>query len=228
MAKKNLINTTVLVFDNSHKAIARTELEAVCRGNGAPYLALPMNKTKHVNRSHGMAMSWIYDNVINAIQPNIFAFIDHDLIPVSKVDFEERLGHQQFFGRAGGKLPPYWSLWAGYCVFDFAYTKNKPLNFLYDFSRLLDTGGRNWECIYSHFDQSKIKFANRTFKNISLPKFVAAKSVEFVDERWMHIGSISYNDGFRSKLDFFEELAASLEQNTDWTRLVESSRLNQA
>ena len=102
MAKKNLMNATVLVFDNSHKASARAELEAVCKQNGTPYLALPMNRTKHVNRSHGMAMSWIYDNVITIIQPNLFAFIDHDLIPVSEVDFEERLANQQFFGRAGG------------------------------------------------------------------------------------------------------------------------------
>lgn len=221
MAKKNLMNTTVLVFDNSHKTTARAEIEAVCKQNETPYLALPMNRTKHVNRSHGMAMSWIYDNVINMIQPKLFAFIDHDLIPVSKVDFEERLGKQPFFGRAGGKLPQYWSLWAGYCMFDFAYTKNKQLNFLYDFSRLLDTGGRNWESVYSHFDKSQIRFADRTFKNISLPSLEAAKTVEFVDERWMHIGSISYNDGFRSKLDFFEALASSLEQNTDWARLVE-------
>ena len=221
MAKKNLINTTVLVFDNSHKAIARAELAAVCQKNGAPYLALPMNRTKHVNRSHGMAMSWIYDNIVNAIQPKLFAFIDHDLIPVSEVDFEERLAEQPFFGRAGGKLPQYWSLWAGYCIFDFAYTKNKPLNFLYDFSRGLDTGGRNWNGVYSHFDKAQIKFAERTFKNICLPSIEIAKSVEFVDERWMHIGSISYNDGFRSKLKFFESLASSLKQNSDWARLVE-------
>ena len=220
MAKKNLINTTVLVFDNSHKAIARAELAAVCKQNGVAYLALPMNRTKHVNRSHGMAMSWIYDNVIKSIQPKLFAFIDHDLIPVSEVDFEERLANQPFFGRAGGKFPQYWSLWAGYCMFDFAYTQNKPLNFLYDFSRGLDTGGRNWESVYSHFDKSQIRFANRSFKNISLPSFEAAKSVEFVDECWMHIGSISYNDGFRNKLNFFEGLAAALTQDANWARLI--------
>ena len=31
MSNKNLTNTTVLVFDNSHKASARAELEAVCK-----------------------------------------------------------------------------------------------------------------------------------------------------------------------------------------------------
>ena len=223
MAKKNLVNTNVLVFDNSHKASTRGELEAVCKKNGVPYLALPMNRTKHVNRSHGMAMSWIYDNVITKIQPKLFAFIDHDLIPVSEVDFEERLANQPFFGRAGGKLPQYWSLWAGYCIFDFAFTKNKPLNFLYDFSRLLDTGGRNWGGIYSQFDKAQIRFASRTYKDLTLPTVESYTNVEFIDECWIHMGSISYNDGFRNKLDFFETLANALMQDANWSRLVVSS-----
>lgn len=49
-------------------------------------------------------------------------------------------------------------------------------------------------------------------------------SVEFVDERWMHIGSISYNDGFRNKIDFFEVLAKTLKQDANWARLVVSSQ----
>ena len=220
MAKKNLMNTTVLVFDNSHKTAARAELAAVCKQNGTPYLALPMNRTKHVNRSHGMAMSWIYDNVINIIQPKLFAFIDHDLIPVSEVDFEERLANQQFFGRAGGKFPHYWSLWAGYCIFIYAAFKHQPLNFLYDFSRGLDTGGRNWDSIYSHFDKAQIYFASRTYKNLKLPTVENYTKVEFVDECWIHMGSISYNDGFRNKLDFFEALARAMQIDANWQRFL--------
>ena len=220
MAKKNLMNTTVLVLDNSHKTAARAELAAVCKQNGTPYLALPMNRTKHVNRSHGMAMSWIYDNVINIIQPKLFAFIDHDLIPVSEVDFEERLANQQFFGRAGGKFPQYWSLWAGYCIFIYAAFKHQPLNFLYDFSRGLDTGGRNWDSIYSHFDKAQIYFASRTYKNLKLPTVENYTKVEFVDECWIHMGSISYNDGFRNKLDFFEALARAMQIDANWQRFL--------
>ena len=220
MAKKNLMNTTVLVFDNSHKAGARAELEAVCKQNGTPYLALPMNRTKHVNRSHGMAMSWIYDNVISIIQPKLFAFIDHDLIPVSEVDFEERLANQQFFGRVGGKFPQYWSLWAGYCIFTYATFKHQSLNFLYDFSRGLDTGGRNWDSIYSQFDKAQIRFAKNEQVNIKLPELQQAASVQIIDERWVHIGGISYNDGFKAKSDFFGLLANALQQNSDWRRFI--------
>jgi len=121
----------VLVFDNSRKSSARTEIQQVCLQNDVPYLALPPNRTKHVNRSHGMAMSWIYENVIKPINPPIFAFLDHDLIPLEPVDFKQRLIKHRFFGRRGGskRKPQYWSIWAGYCMFDMEFVRNKPLNF---------------------------------------------------------------------------------------------------
>ena len=220
MAKKNLINTTVLVFDNSHKTTARAELAAVCKQNGVAYLALPMNRTKHVNRSHGMAMSWIYDNVINSIQPKIFAFIDHDLIPVSEVDFEKRLGKQPFFGGLTSLYGQYWSLWAGYCIFDFSITQSKSLNFLYDFSRGLDTGGRNWDSLYSQYDKAHIQFAKKEFVPLRLDENQNQQVVEIMDKHWMHIGSISHNDGFRHKFDFFNQLAPALQLDANWQRFL--------
>ena len=220
MAKKNLRESSVLVFDNSRNPALRHEIEAVCIANDVLYFSLPENSTKHVNRSHGMAMSWIFDNVITTIEPNQFAFIDHDLIPVSHVDFSNALESQPFFGRRGGKMLDYWSLWAGYCFFDFEFLRYKKINFLYDFSRGLDTGGRNWDSIYSLFDQTKIKFASRVFNKIYLPDFPDGVRVEFIDEKWVHMGSISYNDNFRTKSDFFKALASELEKDANWQRLL--------
>ena len=220
MAKKNLRESSVLVFDNSRNPLLRDEIEAVCTANNVLYFSLPRNHTKHVNRSHGMAMSWIFDNVIKNIEPKQFAFIDHDLIPVSQVDFSKALESQPFFGRRGGQKVDYWSLWAGYCLFDFKFLENKKINFLYDFSRGLDTGGRNWGSIYSLFDQTKIKFASRVFSKVYLPDFPDGVSVEFIDEKWVHMGSISYNDNFKIKSDFFKALASELEKDANWQRLL--------
>ncbi len=64
MAQRNLADTAVLVFDNSRRAAARLDIERVCRNRGVPYLALPVNRTQHVNRSHGMAMTWVFHNVV--------------------------------------------------------------------------------------------------------------------------------------------------------------------
>lgn len=220
MAKKNLRESSVLVFDNSRNPLLRDEIEAVCTANNVLYFSLPRNHTKHVNRSHGMAMSWIFDNVIKNIEPKQFAFIDHDLIPVSQVDFSKALELQPFFGRRGGQKVDYWSLWAGYCLFDFKFLENKKINFLYDFSRGLDTGGRNWGSIYSLFDQTKIKFASRVFSKVYLPDFPDGVRVEFIDEKWVHMGSISYNDNFKIKSDFFKALASELEKDANWQRLL--------
>ena len=220
MAKKNLVESSVLVFDNSRNLALRDEISAVCASHDVLYFPLPKNNTTHVNRSHGMAMSWIFDNVIKHIEPKQFAFIDHDLIPVSPVDFSDNLKDQPFFGRRGGEQIDYWSLWAGYCLFEFKFLENKKINFLYDFSRGLDTGGRNWDSLYSLFDKNQIKFAPRSFNKVYLPEFPEGVLVEFIDEKWMHIGSIGYNNNFRSKADFFKAVASALEKDANWQRLL--------
>ena len=83
MAKKNLRKSSILVFDNSKNSLLSQKIEYVCKKNEVFYYSLPKYNTHHVNRSHGMALSWIYINIIKALQPKIFGFIDHDLIPVS-------------------------------------------------------------------------------------------------------------------------------------------------
>jgi hypothetical protein len=220
MAKKNLQDATVIVFDNSRKVNLRKDIERVCLTNQAHYLSLPFNNTKHVNRSHGMAMSWIYHNIVNVIKPSAFAFVDHDLIPVSPVNLTENLGGQSFYGRVGGNNPKYWSLWAGYCIFAYQYLQNRKINFLYDFSRGLDTGGRNWDSLYSTYDKSQLAFAAQDYKTIYIPGFNQGVSVEFIDGKWMHMGRISYRDGFKDKFVFFEALANELEKDSNWQRLL--------
>ena len=41
MLTRHLVNTTVLVFDNSRRPDPRVEIERVCRDHGVPYLDLP-------------------------------------------------------------------------------------------------------------------------------------------------------------------------------------------
>ena len=220
MSKKNLKNTSILVFDNSRKLAFRKKIELVCKKNGVFYYSLPKYNTHHVNRSHGMAMSWIYSNVIKTLKPKIFGFIDHDLIPVSPIDFSKAINSQHFYGRITGNKSGYWSLWAGYCLFDFNYLENKKINFLYDFTKGLDTGGRNWESLYSSFQKNELVFAPATNKKIYLSKFKNGWDVDFIDEKWIHIGSISYNNNFDKKFNFFKALAKKLDADKNWTKLL--------
>lgn len=221
MAKKHVSNATILVFDNSRKTSARLEIERVCQAHNAPYLALPPYRTKHVNRSHGMAMTWIYHNVIHAIEPHIFGYIDHDLIPVCNVDFAERLADQSLFGLINSGKFNTWSIWAGYCFFKYGAIKNKPINFLYDFSRDLDTGGRNWHNIYSQFDRHQLRFASKEYVPIKLEHTEEKRLVELIDERWVHIGGISYNENFKEKFRFFNGLQVALEGPSSCNQLFD-------
>jgi hypothetical protein len=220
MAKKNLKKTSILVFDNSRKLALRQKIELVCKENEVFYYSLPEYRTHHVNRSHGMALSWIYTNVIKTLQPKIFAFIDHDLIPVNSIDFFKIINSQPFYGRVTGNKPGFWSLWAGYCLFDFNYLADKKINFLYDFTKGLDTGGRNWDSLYSNFKKNQLAFAPSTIRTIFLPKFKKGMSVSFIDNKWIHIGGISYNNNFDKKFNFFKALAKELDLDQDWTKLL--------
>jgi hypothetical protein len=224
MSRRNLSDTTVLVFDNSRRASAKLEIERVCRANGAPYLALPANPTRHVNRSHGMAMTWVFHNVVRAIKPRLFAFLDHDLIPVERISLAERLGGQPFYGWL--RVSPWncWNLWAGYCVYNFSSVAEAPLDFLYDFSMKLDTGGRNWYCLYQKYDRTQLRLCGAEKATVRDPVTEESRSVQMVDHSWFHIGSISYNDNFRSKFEFCEHLAQALDQGTSWSALLEQAQ----
>lgn len=205
MSKKNLLDATIVVVDNSRRDKARNVLSHLCDRYEVPYLALPPNRTRHVNRSHGMALTWTYHRIISKLGPKIFGFIDHDLIPVAPVSVEERLGDQTFYGLKNQGTST-WNLWAGYCLYDFKRVSGYRLNFLYDFSRNLDTGGRNWPIIYKIANTNKIKFAGSDLKEVTLSddQVTYIKSVQYVDSAWVHIGGVGYNDNFIPHKHFFE------------------------
>jgi len=206
MANRNLSDATVLVFDNSRNESKRLELEQVCKINRTPYLALPANRTRHVNRSHGMAMTWVYHNVVRAINPRIFGFIDHDLIPVRKVTIADKMTGQPVYGQILQGRFSFWSLWAGYCFFDYAATKGKSINFLYDFSRDLDTGGRNWESVYRHLDRRQLRASTFDRVSMKVPSVREPRLAQFIDQHWLHIGGISYSYSSPESIEYFKGL----------------------
>jgi hypothetical protein len=211
MARRNLPQLQVLVFDNSRDAAKRAEIAGVCGRHGAPCLGLPPYRTRHVNRSHGMAMSWIFHNVVQPLQPATFGYLDHDLIPVRPRPPQEVLAGQPVFGMVNAGNHGHWSLWAGYCFYRFDAVSGRPLNFLYDFSRGLDTGGRNWNPVYRGLQRASLRFAPQEFVQLRLPGGGEARKVELVDAGWIHVGGVSYNDNFATKFAFFDALKQALE-----------------
>tara|TARA_B100000929_G_scaffold138745_1_gene109933 strand:- start:124 stop:996 length:873 start_codon:yes stop_codon:yes gene_type:complete len=208
MAVINQPDFHFIVFDNSQFQDKRSELKQVCLRHGTPYLGLPKLKTRHVNRSHGMAMTWVYRNFVSAICPSVFGFVDHDLIPVSTSGILDEVKRQSIYGVLN-KSDMAWNLWAGFCFYDYAFVSGKNLNFLYDFSNGLDTGGRNNKYLYSKCDMSNLEYSPDELYLLNVDES-NRRGVQLIDRSWVHIGSISYNDNLAPKKKFFEALEYAL------------------
>jgi len=143
-----------LIADNSSDESVNQEIEKHCQGEGVPYVRLPRNPWQGLakaSRSHGQAMNWVWRRILKPTRPARFGFIDHDLFPTRACDPFEPLQRMTFHGdkRWVGQR---WFLWAGYCFFRFDAVEHIDLDFSQDWFVGLDTGGANWESLYSHFD----------------------------------------------------------------------------
>ena len=199
-----------LVFDNSRDATRRAEIAALCARLGVGCLALPPQRTRHVNRSHGLAMTWVHRRILAPLQPAMFGFVDHDMILARPLDLTARLANQPCYGVLNEGRHGCWNLWAGYCFYRTRDLPDLPLNFLYDFSRGLDTGGRNWPGLYRRLDRRELAFAPRSDVSLTDPLSGTGRPVECVDGAWLHLGGAGYNDHFSRKQAFFAHLAERL------------------
>ncbi len=220
LSKKNLNDFQLMVFDNSRSLILRGEIEKLCREWGIPYLSLPYLKIKHPNRSHGLAMTWVFHRIIKKIEPHIFGYLDHDMYPVKPVSLQHlNLDHQDSYGLLNDAVH-YWNLWAGYCFYKFSAVHNKPLNFLYDFSRGVDTGGRNWPYLYKSQVKSLTQFAPLSTPLLSIGDDLNSV-VQLIDGQWVHVGGVSYNNNLKSKEEFHSKLVESLLNGESFNSLVQ-------
>lgn len=204
MAKRHVSGFTFLVFDNSKKPERRAAIKALCQMHGTPYLPLPANPARHVNRHHAMAMTWVYERIVRKIEPEIFGFIDHDLIPIADTNPAAHMAHQDCYGRLNAQ-PSCWSLWAGFCLFRYSRISKTRVNFMYDFSRQLDTGGRNWETFYRYLDRAALVFPEKALCELTKPDNSETRTAQVIDKAWVHIQGIGYNDNFDRKRAFFTD-----------------------
>jgi len=222
---KNVDDGILLVADNSRDHAKASKIKEICLSYQVSYVRLPSNGTRHVNRSHSMAMEWVYRKLIKILDPDFFGFIDHDLIPVAQVGLKKKIQHQDFYGllRPGGENhedPDAWSLWAGYCFFNNAKLRKRGFSFMYDFSRGLDTGGGNYEKIYRNYSRDAIQFCPLYGNVLSVPELGQVREVQQIDEEWYHIGSVSYNNNIENKIDAIKCIRNALEQGLTWDDLV--------
>lgn len=149
-----------VVIDNSPTDEKAKAIEAVAGRHGVPYLRLPRNPWEKSSRSHGIALNWVWHNLIRPGTPSAFGLLDHDLFPTAPDDPFAPLARQDIYGYVRFTEKPHaerWFLWAGFTMMKFAAVRDLELDFGQDWFLGLDTGGGNWRPIYSKLDLAKLE-----------------------------------------------------------------------
>ena len=189
LSKRNLTDSAYVVADNSNSPSAAQAIAATCQRLAVPYVRLPPNPSRSPSRSHGLALNWAYRNIVKAVEPEVFAFIDHDLLPLRPVRLREKVAWQPLYGPIvlRGRR---WYLWPGYCVFRFDCVRAFGLDFRQDWFNGLDTGGANWRRLYRHILRRDLRLTTHEFQTIHDAQSQPVGRIEYIDE-WLHIGQAS-------------------------------------
>lgn len=155
LIRHNLSDVIHVIADNTPEDDLAAEIGRCAATAGALYVHLPRNPSRAPSRSHGMAINWIWDNIIKPGDPEVFGFLDDDIYPTAPDDPFRSLSKQSFYGvvRPGVSVPfggpaQRWFLWAGFCMFNFRAVRHIDLDFSQDWFVGLDTGGGNWNKLY--------------------------------------------------------------------------------
>lgn len=189
----------LVVVDNSNDRSARAAHEDLCRRRHVPYLPLPRNPEWSPNRSHGIALNWVWFNVVRHAGLDVVGFIDHDCIPVASLDLRSRLEGLAAYGMRGASLthPQAWNLWAGYCFFRPATAEGLAVDFKHRIELGLDTGGGNWPGFYRRLDPASIGEAGYRIVQIELGDGRPPAAMLLLDEAFVHLDGASYREAFR-------------------------------
>jgi hypothetical protein len=152
-----------VVADNTSGDEDAAAVKASAEQGGALYLRLPRNPWGTGSRSHGIAMNWVWRNVLKLGAPTAFGFLDHDIFPLAPSDPFSVVKAQDFYGvvRHAG---PRWFLWAGFCFFRHDAVRDLRLDFGQDWFIGLDTGGGNWRTLYRNADRSALELTEIHFR----------------------------------------------------------------
>jgi hypothetical protein len=155
-----------IVADNSADDSAARAIAAAAERRTIAYVRLPKqpwSRPQQASRAHGLALNWVWRNVIRPGEPEAFGFLDDDLFPAADDDPFALLDRQPVYGalRTAGRR---WFLWAGYCMFRFDAVKHLALDFGQDWFNGLDTGGGNWNVLYCKLDRGALVFSPSRFE----------------------------------------------------------------
>ncbi|MEN6627352.1 MAG: hypothetical protein ABFD69_14100 [Candidatus Sumerlaeia bacterium] len=172
------------ITDNSTDRKCREEIRRLCEAEKIAYIGLPPNpyrKTKCSN-SHGAALDWIWRNYLSARPTAHFGFLDHDIYPVRRTSIVKNLSGRKVHGALQVREQR-WYLWAGFCFFERPAVQDVELSFrpIED----LDTGGRNFQTLYSRLQQSNLIFPAQQYHQLRDGDLKQADQFETLGD-WIH------------------------------------------
>ncbi len=211
---KNNLNDSFFhtIADNSSNQIVCKEIAGICLKHGINYLRIPQSVIKYgPSESHGRAITWVFNNFVKKRSSKYFGFIDHDIFPIKKTSIVPFLDKQLIYGLLQERNEK-WYLWAGFCFFNAEKTFKNINNFRPGSG--LDTGGGNWNTLYSKINKQNIIFPRHTYKKIVRNKLIPLGKnensgslvkkdtlVEFVGD-WLHIFNASNWRGNFNKIKY--------------------------
>ncbi len=195
----HLSDVTLVVADNSTDPAARRSHADLCRRRGLPYVALPRNPEWSPNRSHGIAVNWVWFNVIRHCPLDVAGFIDHDCIPIVDFDLRARMRNRDAYGMRGASLThaEAWNLWAGYCFLRPAAAAGRTVDFKHRIEYGLDTGGGNWRGFYRTLAPERVGAASYRRVSRQIAAATPAGGFLLLDEAFLHLEGVSYRTEFR-------------------------------
>lgn len=130
-----------VVIDNSKDKSARKEIASVCYERSTGYVSLPPNFYKSSN-SHGMALNWAYQHIVNGITPQYVGFLDHDIFPVRTHSILEILKLQPLYGQKEMRNKVSY-LWPGFSFYRTSLLDANSVDFKPGVVKdtMVDTGG---------------------------------------------------------------------------------------
>lgn len=215
--KKNLKDEFIyMIADNSSILSISEEIKNYCVNEKIPYVKLPPNPYKNPSKSHGIALNWVYKNVIKKYDPHFFGFLDHDIFPYKETSIIPYI-QNNVFGLIQERENK-WYLWAGFCFYDFKNLKKINMNFLP--SKGLDTGGSNYYILYKDINKNNFKKLPQIYIDTKTENKVSEISnsnttttIECIGD-WIHLMRISnWNEEKNNKTDSIEKII-SLVQKT--------------
>lgn len=204
----------IIVVDNNcgmHMESSQ-KVREICEREQVIYLKAPDNHYQlpqffDPSLKLGCTMNWLYYNVIKKRKPDYFGFLDHDCFLIDRefdvIDYLDNFGMYGTICTNGEK----WNLHVITNFFKSSFVEGMALDFRPSWANNLDTGGANWNALYSQRNKEtyRLNHIGVRYSEEDVVRKDGVQHYEIIDDSWVHFCASShdqlYGDNQR-KMDY--------------------------